>query len=84
LFGLYLPFSPAVAVAEMYVYDVRVDDAEILEALRETMARVIDESRQLRAKSEKLIDQSRRLRRELNHLAGRHRERPAETLRTAA
>jgi len=52
-----------------------VGDAEILEALQETTARVIEESRQLRAKSEKLIDQSQRLRRELRHVAAQHRDK---------
>ena len=52
-----------------------VGDAEILEALQETTARVIEESRQLRAQSEKLIAQSQRLRRKLRHVAAQHREK---------
>jgi len=51
-----------------------VDGAELLEALRETTARLIDESRQLRARSEELIDQSQRLRRGLRELAEKDRE----------
>ena len=51
-----------------------VGDAEILEALQETAARVIEESRQLRAKSEKLIEESQRLRRGLRDLAEKDRE----------
>ena len=39
-----------------------MDDAELLEALRETTARLIDESRQLRAHSEQLIARSQHLR----------------------
>jgi len=58
-----------------------VGDAEILEALQETTARVIEESRQLRAQSEKLIAQSQRLRRKLRRLAER---REPDTLRPAA
>jgi len=71
-----------VAVAEMYVCDVRVGDAEILKSLREMTARPIDESPQLRA-SANLIDQSQRLRRELGHLTGRHRDKNADALRPA-
>ena len=66
----------------MKVYDVRVGDAEILEALSETTARLIEESRQLRAASERLITHSQRLRRELRHLT--EREKAATPLRRAA
>ena len=59
-------------------------DAEILESLLETTARLSDESRQLRAQSEKLIEASQRLRRRLRLLAERHREKPTAPERLAA
>jgi len=61
-----------------------VDDAELLEALRETTEHLIDESRQLRAKSERLIARSQHLRRTLRGLGKRRPDKAADALRPAA
>jgi hypothetical protein len=64
------------------VYDGRMDDVDVLAALRETMAALIEEVHHLRAVSDKLRDESRRLRRDLRQMA--ERDTLADTMRRAA
>jgi regulator of replication initiation timing len=57
-------------------------DVDDLAALRETMARLIEEAHHLRAVTDKLLEEGRRLRHELRHLV--ERDRVAATIRPAA
>jgi hypothetical protein len=59
-----------------------MDDVDVLAALRETMAALIEEVHHLRAVSDKLRDESRRLRRDLRQMA--ERDTLADTMRRAA
>jgi hypothetical protein len=68
--------------SETCAYDGRMGDVDDLAALRETMARLIEEAHQLRAVTDKLREEGRRLRHDLRHLM--ERDQVADTMRRAA
>jgi hypothetical protein len=63
-------------------YDERMEDVDVLAALRESMARLMEEAHHLCAVSDKLVDEGRRLRRDLGRMV--ERAKLAQAMRRAA